>query len=99
MSKNISRDYDDWEISNHIDQMAHRRGISAHEVKGAVETGVIDQKEPEKALLPDEQRQRQIAFKLEMPIPLYVIADPKSMTLITTYYDDAEGAEEGSLLK
>lgn len=99
MTSEYPRDIDDprIEMSNHALIKMKEREIGAHEIKKAITEGRIDHDRPTLVLEDDPQRERQIAYELELPISLWVIYDPEFEKVVTVFYDDKEGAVDGSI--
>jgi len=99
LTSKYPRDLDDPRIvmSEHSLIKMKERDIGGHEVKKAITEGRIDHEQPELALEDDPARERQIAYELELPISLWVIYDPELEMVMTVYYDDQQGAVDGSI--
>jgi hypothetical protein len=91
------RDTSNLSLSNHAWNKAHHRDISAHEINRAFEKGEIIEDFTDTVLTNDPKRDQLIAYKLDLPIPLWVIYDPDTRLIVTQYYDDQKGAVQGSI--
>lgn len=86
----MSRDPNDYTLTNHARDQVKDREIPVHSIKKAIREGDID----------DEfaRENHQTSFILDSPgVRLIVIVDKTNNNIVTVYYDDEEGAEGGSL--
>lgn len=97
MISNPSRDPDEYELTRHGYNQAKDRKIGAHEIRKAIKEGTVDEEFPNKVFDEDPDREFQFAFKLELPVPLWVIVDTRDNKIPTVFYDNEKGALDGSL--
>ena len=97
LTSEYTRDPDSVELTSHALNKVKERQIGAHEIKKAISEGSIDEEYPNLLLDEDPNRQYQIAYELEMPISLWVILDTRNDKIVTAFYDDQEGAVDGSI--
>lgn len=82
------RDVDELERSDHLGNKMKDRNIGWYEVKQAIENGSVEQ----------ANEQHQVRYRLDMPgVDLLVVVDVDRKRIVTTFYDDTQGASGGRL--
>lgn len=96
------RSIDPYNFTRHASNRAKERGIQLTEIRTAISQGKIYTQDtfPEERVGKELRGEDIIAYATaDMPIPLYIIADPPEDEIITLFYEDQAGAVDGSLLR